>query len=92
MKYRVRILSKINITELADEKVMIDFETGKYFLLKGVACDICEMLSEDITVKMICDGLLKEYDIDMQTCYAEVLSFLKNMEEQGFIKLERLED
>lgn len=36
--------AKRNVTDLAGEKVMVDFEQGKYFCIKGVGNDIWDML------------------------------------------------
>ena len=47
---RVKIKNMPNVTELAGEKVMVDFTHGKYFMLKGVGNDIWEMLEDEIEV------------------------------------------
>lgn len=31
----IKLKKQLNVTDLAGEKVMIDFESGKYFLIKG---------------------------------------------------------
>ena len=36
----VHLVKHLDVTDLAGEKVMIDFATGKYFLLKGSANEI----------------------------------------------------
>ena len=46
---KLKLKRKLNVTDLAGEKVMIDFETGKYFLIKGVGNDIWDMLQEEQT-------------------------------------------
>ncbi len=33
---KIRMKAKRNVTDLAGEKVMVDFEQGKYFCIKGV--------------------------------------------------------
>ena len=35
---KIRMKAKRNVTDLAGEKVMVDFEQGKYFCIKGVGC------------------------------------------------------
>ena len=75
---------KLNVTELAGEKVMIDFETGKYFLVKGVGNDIWDMLEEETTPAIIIDKLLKEYDVSAEECEKSVMNFLAKMQELGF--------
>ena len=87
MDKKVMILNKPEVADLAGEKVMIDFSSGKYFLLKGVANDIWDMLDDTLTIDNICKQLLEVYDIDEDTCKQQVLAFLKSIEEKGFIKL-----
>ena len=54
---------QLNVTELAGEKVMIDFESGKYFLIKGAGNDIWDLLQTEITPAEIIENLLAEYDV-----------------------------
>jgi len=87
MELRVKILKKPEVSELAGEKVMIDFESGKYFMLKGVANDIWDTLEDGITIQTIANVLLKEYEVDAKTCLDSVAQFLNILEEKGFISL-----
>lgn len=81
---------KLNVTDLSGEKVMVDFEQGKYFLIKGVGNDIWDMLTADdesaVGVKDMIDSLLKEYDVTEEVCEREVLDFLMNLEKLGIIE------
>lgn len=81
------IVMKKNLkpTDLAGEKVMIDFETGKYFLIKGVGNDIWDMLQKETTPAEIIDTLLKEYDVSEEECEASVMEFLDKLQSVGFI-------
>ena len=54
----IKLKKQLNVTDLAGEKVMIDFESGKYFLIKGAGNDIWDMLQEEITPTQIVDRLL----------------------------------
>lgn len=76
---------KLDVTDLAGEKVMIDFSSGKYFMIKGVGNDIWDLISDGITVGEIIDKLLQEYDVTEDVCEKEVISFLNKMEEYEFI-------
>lgn len=83
---KIKIVKSINVTELDGEKVMVDFETGKYFLIKGTGNDIWDMLQEEITPNEIIEKLLKEYDVSREDCEASVISFLEKMEGYKFIQ------
>ena len=76
---------KLNVTDLAGEKVMVDFETGKYFLIKGVGNDIWDLLQEETTPARIIEHLLSEYDVSPEECERSVMEFLTKLKEYKFI-------
>ena len=82
---KIKILKQLNVTDLAGEKVMVDFEQGKYFMIKGVGNDIWDMLADDVAVEDIIQKLLTEYDVTEEVCVQEVTSFLDNLENIGII-------
>ncbi len=89
--YSINIIKMPDVTELASEKVMIDYDSGKYFMLTGSANDIWDLFQKDIkTSQEIVKGLLELYDVPEDVCATEVLDFLKKLEEIGFIKIEEL--
>lgn len=84
-KSKIIMKRQVNVTDLAGEKVMIDFETGKYFLIKGVGNDIWDMLQKETTPEEIIEGLLKEYDVSREECESSVMEFLEKLEKLDFI-------
>ncbi len=88
MEKKVKILKRPEVSELAGEKVMIDFETGKYFMLKGSANEIWEMLKDGISVKEIVAGLMEIYDVEEEVCKKSVQDFMATLKENGFIEFE----
>ena len=87
MERKVKILKRPEVSELAGEKVMIDFETGKYFMLKGSANDIWEVLQDGISLGNIVDKLLEIYEVDRATCEASVNDFMDTLVSNGFVSL-----
>lgn len=81
----IKVLKKLNVTDLSGEKVMVDFEQGKYFMIKGVGNDIWDMLADGITVEQIIKNLLAEYEVTEEVCEQEVLKFLNSLEDIGII-------
>lgn len=84
----VKMIKKLNVTDLSGEKVMVDFDEGKYFLIKGVGNDIWDMISdktEAVNIDSIVEGLLKEYDVTEDVCVNEVISFLTSLEKIGIV-------
>lgn len=82
---KIKIEKQLDVTDLAGEKVMIDFESGKYFMIKGAGNDIWDMMKDGITMQEIIDGLLQVYDVDEPTCRESVVKFIEQMKEYGFI-------
>ena len=88
---KIRMKAKRNVTDLAGEKVMVDFEQGKYFCIKGVGNDIWDMLDgqegeDGITVEAILHKLMEEYDVREEVCEKEVLAFLDKLEQAGILE------
>lgn len=82
----IHMIKKINVTDLAGEKVMIDFATGKYFMIRGTGNDIWNLIQNDITVDEIIRSLLAEYDVSEAECEESVLAFLDKLKSYGFIE------
>jgi predicted transcriptional regulator len=87
MEQCIKVLKKPEVSDLAGEKVMIDFESGKYFMLKGVANDIWDALEDGITSQIIADKLMHEYEVDAKTCIDSVTEFLNILADKGFISM-----
>ena len=88
---KIRMKAKRNVTDLAGEKVMVDFEQGKYFCIKGVGNDIWDMLDgqegeDGITVEAILDKLMEEYEVMEEVGEKEVLAFLDKLEQAGILE------
>ena len=77
----VHLVKHLDVTDLAG-----DFATGKYFLLKGSANEIWDMLDQDVTISEIRNSLMNIYDVDEPTCTASIHSFLQQMDQNGFIE------
>ena len=81
----VKLKKKLNVTDLSGEKVMIDFESGKYFMIKGSGNDIWDLIQQEIKVEDIIEKLLSEYDVSREECTKSVEEFLDKLKELDFI-------
>ncbi|MBR5637418.1 MAG: PqqD family protein, partial [Pseudobutyrivibrio sp.] len=77
----IKIEKNLDVTELDGEKVMIDFDSGKYFMIKGAGNDIWDMMKDDIKVETIIDKLLEEYDVEKKECQESVFTFVNQMKD-----------
>ena len=84
---KVKLIKKIDVTDIAGDKVMIDFETGKYYMLKGTAVDVWDNIQSEITIAELLEKLMAIYDVDEETCLKGTEDFLTQLENSKFISL-----
>ena len=82
---KIKFKQQISTTELNGEKAMLDFNTGKYYIIKGVGNDIWDMLTKEISPSEIIEKLLLEYDVSREECEKSVIEFLDKLEKAEFI-------
>ena len=82
---KVKFKRNIDVTILNGEKAMLDFDTGNYYIIKGVGNDIWDMLSSEITVNEIIEKLLNEYDVSYEECERSVFEFLEKLKKADII-------
>lgn len=63
--------------ELDDNQIMMHLEKGKYFGLNPVGKKIWTLLEQPKSLDEIVEELLKEFDVEKQTCINEVEVFLE---------------
>ncbi|WP_026526834.1 PqqD family peptide modification chaperone [Butyrivibrio sp. VCD2006] len=84
---KIKLIKHINVTDMAGDKVMIDFENGKYYMLKGTAVDIWDNIQTETTVGALLNTMLDLYEIDEATCLSGIEKFLQQLESSNFITL-----
>ncbi|GIM27393.1 hypothetical protein CPJCM30710_00590 [Clostridium polyendosporum] len=77
----------IDVTDLNGEKVMMNLESGQYFVLNDVGSRIWELIEAPITVNEVINKLLDEYDVDYKSCEEAVIAFLTRMNYAELIKI-----
>ncbi|MGI6686526.1 MAG: lasso peptide biosynthesis PqqD family chaperone [Bacillota bacterium] len=75
-------------SDLEGEKAMMSIKRGKYYCLNGVGSSIWELLARPITIQELMDELMKEYQVEEETCLRDVSLFLNKMHREGIICLD----
>ena len=78
----------IDDTDLDGEKVMMDLEKGRYFMMNQVGSRIWELIENPLEVNEIVNALLQEYDVSRDTCEKEVMNFLNKLNNANLIVLQ----
>lgn len=84
---KITLAKKLEVSEISGEKVMIDFETGKYFMIKGTGNVIFDMITDGISVSDIITSLMAQYNIEEDVCIKDTLSFLNDLYDKQLIKI-----
>lgn len=68
-----------------EEAVMMSVTAGRYYGLNAVAARIWELLERPMTIAELCARLCEEFEVDAQTCEAEVLKFVNDLIDNGIV-------
>ncbi|MDC7778928.1 lasso peptide biosynthesis PqqD family chaperone [Priestia megaterium] len=75
------------VSDMGNEKVMLNIENGKYYNLGEIGGDIWESISKPTQVNELVNHIVKKYDVQTDKCEGEVISFLENMYQENLIEL-----
>jgi hypothetical protein len=76
---------KILFTQLGDDAVVYDIENNAYLSMNATFSAIFQGIQAERDVEAIISGLLDEYDIDEETCRAQVMNSIEILKDKGFI-------
>lgn len=65
--------------------VMMDIATGKYYNLGEIGGYIWELLEEPISIGILTDKLVHEFDVSREQCRSDILPFLNALINRGLI-------
>jgi hypothetical protein len=74
-------------SEIDDEVVMMNIESGRYYGMDAVGSRIWELISEKIRVRDLIAALMKEYDVGEEQCRSDVMEFLHELSDQNLIEI-----
>ena len=74
-------------SRLDDETVVLELKKGAYYGLNCVGSMIWELIQQPRSVEAVCSAVLKQYDVDPETCSRDVLRVLEDLRAAGLAKL-----
>ena len=83
---KVEINALVSYTEVHDEIVLANMETGKYFTIGGSGNRIWKELIKGKEVENIIDTLAEVYQTEKHTISKDVQEFLDTLEQYKFIR------
>ena len=71
---------------VGDDVVALHVQNGRCFGMEHVTADVWRYLEQPASLDQICSRLLAEYEVDTQTCRAEVVELLETMQRAGLVE------
>jgi Coenzyme PQQ synthesis protein D (PqqD) len=66
-------------SDLAGESVILSLKNGTYYGLNAVGNSIWMLIQDPTTIDKIYEAILQEYEVDSQTCEADVQALLADL-------------
>jgi len=73
--------------QLGDETVILDLESGNYFRLNITGARVWNLLESPLSIGTLCAKLEAAFEIDAETCRAEVIPFIEMMRDRKLIRI-----
>lgn len=78
---------EIYLSDLDDDKVMMDLDTGNYYALNSIGASIWEGIEDAITVENLVQNLLMEYDVSQTVCEQQVIDYLQKLYDADLVAI-----
>lgn len=75
------------VSDMGGEKVMMSIDNGKYYNLGEIGGDIWSLIEKSISVQEIVEVLLTKYEVAIEDCVEQVLSFLQQLYKEKLIHI-----
>jgi hypothetical protein len=89
LKYLDRVVQSdtVLVGQIGDELVALDIDRGVCFGLNSVGSRVWRQIAEPITVQDLCLGLCEIYDVEYETCEAQVVNLLQSLLAEGLAQV-----
>ena len=75
-------------TELDGELLGLHVERGTCYGFNGTATRIWKMIEQPIRLAALRDALVRDYDVDADTCEADLRELLRELEQDGLVSID----
>lgn len=69
----------IDVSDLNNEKVMMNIDKGQYFSLNSLGSRIWELIDSPKKIRSVVNVLLQEYEVSEEECVESVTEFLNTL-------------
>ena len=83
----LRIPDEVIFRELDGEAVVLNLDTGIYFGLDAVGTRIWRLLEEHMSLRLVLDTLVDEYEAPPDRLQGDLLAFVERLNGKGLIAI-----
>lgn len=87
LERKLSVNDSVVCAELDDEAVLLNVETGIYFGLDAIGCQIWKLVEQGAGQEAIVEHLLTEYDVEPDELREDVADFLEMLQQKGLVRL-----
>lgn len=87
LKSEVKISKNVFFREMEGEAVLLNVQTGVYFGLDSTGTAIWQILEKKSRLDQVLKAMLQDYEIDEDTCRADLLKFVSSLEKNGLLEV-----
>ena len=80
-------VKEILSAEVENEVVLMSIDKGTYYGLNPVGARVWSLLGKPVPVHEMCEKIVEEFEVTLEQCQEEVLGLLKDLQEQGLIRI-----
>ena len=84
---RVEVNEDVLFQELQGEAVLLNLKSGIYFGLDAIGTRIWQLFSKHEALSAVAQAIVEEYEVTLDSCEADLLTLVSELERQGLVKL-----
>jgi hypothetical protein len=67
---------------------LMDIDSGNYYHFEKTSARIWELLDKPATLDSLCERLVAEFEVDLDTCRSETAQFIAELREKRLVDLQ----
>ncbi len=88
MKRNFKISDEVAISEINNESVILNLNTGIYFQTNELGSFIISQLNEFTSLENLKEGIMQNFEVPDDQCQIDLLNFIEMLKEKNLLKFQ----
>tara|TARA_B100001057_G_scaffold448435_1_gene488757 strand:- start:3408 stop:3683 length:276 start_codon:yes stop_codon:yes gene_type:complete len=80
-----KIANDVVISEVDDESILLDLNTGKYFKVNELGSFIINHISEFTSLEILENQIVESFDVTLEKCQDDLLKFIEELQKKNLL-------